>query len=208
MRKVLGFLFAIILIGCNDSGCGAGGADVFTQTFEPVGQGVDMKELLVKRGGQLLPNSCGIVSIDDIAQALELTPRDIEVTDSSPRGANAPHSSCFFKWSDYDLPNAGILFQAMRNPLGDEFPNYVEVFIESKKSTGEQGIDEKPILFKTLSGLGDDGAYSTEAGKYFWRLGNELILSISFNTMHTPEQQYRIARNLGALMTQNYVDGK
>ena len=64
------------------------------------------------------------------------------------------------------------------------------------------------MVFKTLEGLGDDGAYSTEAGKYFWRLGDQVVFSIAFNTTHTPEQQYRIARNLGALLTQNYVDGK
>jgi hypothetical protein len=205
MNRILSLLLVLFIIGCQGKGCNE---DPFTKVYKPVGKGVDMDAVLAKRGGRLLPNSCSVVPLADIAEALELKPNQIEVSDSSPRDANPTHSSCFFKWDDFELSNAGILFQALRNPVGDEFPNYVEVFINSKKTTGEQGIDEKPMIFKTMEGLGDDGAYSTEAGKYFWRLGDQVVFSIAFNTTHTPEQQYRIARNLGALLTQNYVDGK
>lgn len=198
--------FCLFFISCNQSGCKSTSA--VDDKYDPVGVGVDMSQVLAKRNGVLLPNSCNIVNIEKIAEALEVPANAIEITDSSPAGSNPTHSSCFFKWEDVQMPNAGILFQAMRDPMGGEFPNYVQVYIESKKTTGEQGIGEQPMIFKTLEGLGDDGAYSTEAGKYFWRLGDDVIFSIAFNSPHSADQQYRIARKLGALMTQNYIDGK
>lgn len=207
MNKVYILSICLLIISCSDKGCN-GGKSAFEESFTPVGKGANMTEILAKRNGVLLTNACNIVSLKDIAQALEVEESMLEVTDSSPSGSNATHSSCFFKWPDDEMGNAGILFQAMRNPMADEIPNYIELFIESKKATGEQGIGEAPIIFKNLEGLGDDGAYSTDAGKYFWRLGDQLILSIAFNSPHSPEEQYRIARKLGALMTQNYIDGK
>ncbi len=206
MKKYLVLLLLTGYLSCQDQGCNAvsGGAE----SFVPVGQGVDIDAVVQQRGGVLLPNTCGIVAHEDIAEALELTVQDLEITDSSPRDNNPTHRSCFFKWSDMELSNAGILFQAMRNPVGDEYPNYVELFIESKLTTGERGMEGDAVVFEPLEGLGDAGAYSASEGKYFWRLRDKVIFSIAFNTTHTPEQQYRIARRLGYLITKNYIDGK
>jgi hypothetical protein len=207
MGRLYIFTICLLIISCNDNGCSIR-KSAFEEKFTPVGVNVNMTEVLAKRNGLLLPNSCNIVSLTDIADALNVQESMLEVTDSSPRGSNATHSSCFFKWPDDEIGNAGILFQAMRNPMEDEIPNYIELFIESKRTSGEQGVGEAPDIFKTLEGLGDDGAYSTEAGKYFWRLGDQIIFSIAFNSPHSPEEQFRIARKLGVLMTQNYIDGK
>lgn len=192
-------------MSCNDQGCNQG--DVFTREYEPVGVGLNVEEIIAKRNGLVVANACNMVPLEQIAEALGLEATQLEVTDSSEKGANRKSSSCFFKWDDFDLPNAGILFQSMRNPMPDEIPDYVIRFIESKKSTGERGIDEAPILFQDFPGIGDEGAYSTDAGKYFWRLGDKALLSIAFNTTHSATEQYVIARKLATLMTEGYIAG-
>ena len=192
-------------MSCNDQGCNQG--DVFTREYEPVGVGLNVEEIIAKRNGLVVANVCNMVPLEQIAEALGLEATQLEVTDSSEKGANRKSSSCFFKWDDFDLPNAGILFQSMRNPMPDEIPDYVIRFIESKKPTGERGIDEAPILFQDFPGIGDEGAYSTDAGKYFWRLGDKALLSIAFNTTHSATEQYVIARKLATLMTEGYIAG-
>ena len=172
----------------------------------PIGKGLNIDEVISQRG-RAIPSVRYLVPIEFIASQLGKTVADIVVKDSSPQGANATHSSCFFKWSDFEVNNAGILLQVMTNPLGDEYPEYVEKFITSKKSLGEQDLDGAKILFKTLQGFGDDGAYSYEGGKYFWRLGDKIIMSIAFNSAHSPEDQYRIATAIGKQMVDNYVKG-
>ena len=172
----------------------------------PVGKDLDIDAIIAQRGS-LIPSVRVLVPIENIATELGKSVQEIIVKDSSPQGPKATHSSCFFKWSDFEVNNAGILLQVMMNPLGDEYPDYVEKFISSKKSLGEQDTDGEKVLFQTLQGLGDDGAYSYEAGKYFWRLGDKVIMSIAFNSAHSPEDQYRIATSIGKQMVDNYVKG-
>ena len=173
---------------------------------QPIGKGLNIDAIASQRGG-LLTSARTIVPIENIAAELGKTVQDIVVKDSSPGGPAATHSSCFFKWSDFEVNNAGILIQVMLNPLGPEYPEYIEKFITSKKSLGEQNTEGEKILFQTLQGIGDDGAYSYEAGKYFWRLGDKVIMSIAFNSAHSEEDQYRIATSLGKQMIENYVKG-
>ncbi|MFT4567404.1 MAG: hypothetical protein ACI9FN_002370 [Saprospiraceae bacterium] len=173
---------------------------------QPIGKGLNIDAIASQRGG-LLTSARTIVPIEYIAAELGKTVQDIVVKDSSPGGPGATHSSCFFKWSDFEVNNAGLLIQIMINPLGDEYPEYVEKFISSKKSLGEQDTEGEKILFQTLQGIGDDGAYSYEAGKYFWRLGDKVIMSIAFNSAHSEEGQYRIATSLAKQMINNYVKG-
>lgn len=170
----------------------------------PVGQGLNIDNIIAQRGS-LLSNVQTLVPIETVAGALDKSVSEIIVKDASPRDGKETHSSCFFKWSDFEVNNAGILIQIMANPLGEEYPDYVPKFIESKRTLGEQDTEGEKNIFKTLQGLGDDGAYSYEAGKYFWRLGDKVIMSIAFNSAHSEEDQYRIAQTLGKIMTENYI---
>lgn len=224
MHKIILTLSMLFLFACNQTGSQTGGQnegntsgtpEVVTQedhdNFQPkatggaIGKGLNMTEVIEKRGGRLLDNACSIIPRRVIAEALGKNPGDFKLTNSSPRDANRTHSSCFFKWSDFDVANAGILIQMMRNPVGDEFPDWVVQFITSKKEMGESTTDGEKDVFKTFEGFGDDGAYSTLGGKYFWRLGDQIVFSIAFNTAHSPEDQYDIAVKLATQLTQNYL---
>lgn len=174
----------------------------------PIGQGVDMDQVLINRNGKLLPDVCQLVPSDQIANILNVDPRGLEITDSSDPGPDGVSKACFFKWPDDHIPNAGILLQAMRNPLAEEFPDYIIQFIISKKEKGEQGVAQQSILFTPWAGYGDDGAYSHDAGKYYWRLSDQLIFSIAFNTTHNASEQLDIANQLARAMTERYIQGR
>ena len=173
---------------------------------EHIGDGVDIDEL-IQRKGRVLDQACNLVPLQRIADALGVTPQEILLTDSTPRDANPTQSSCFFKWTDYTLPNAGIFLQMIRNPYPDEYPDYLIQFVGSRKVNGEQNTEGLVDQFKGLEGFGDDGAYSISGGKYFWRLGDKVVFHIAFNTSHTPDQQYLIATTIAKHMTENYING-
>ncbi len=185
----------IYLSGCAESQTG------------PIGQNIDMEALLEKRDGKLLPDACSIVPTEEIAEILGLNSNQIIVRNSTPRDANPTHSSCFFKWDDPSYPNSGILIQAIRNPNEIEYPDYVVQWIESTKTMGEQGIEGSPIYFEDFQGYGDDGSYSLEAGKFYWRLGSKIYFVLAFNTPFHPEAQFEMAEKLAYKVTKNYISG-
>lgn len=174
---------------------------------EIIGKGLDMDAIIAKRGS-VLPEACSIIPAQFIAEVLGVPESGLTIKDSSPRDETASHNSCFFKWEDPNFVNAGILLQGYINPVSDEYPDFIVEFIDSKRELGENTLEGVQDLFKTFEGFGDDGAYSTVSGRYCWRLGNKVVLSISFNTAHTPKEQYRIATILAKAFTENYIAGK
>jgi hypothetical protein len=118
------------------------------------------------------------------------------------------HREIYDKWSDNEVPNAGIFLQMLRNPLvEEEYATYISLMIESKRTQGEQTVEGESTVFRKFEGFGDDGAYSTEGGKYFWRLGEDIVFQIAFNAAFGPEEQYKIARTIAKEMTERYING-
>lgn len=202
-----------LFIACNGDGCGSSGASTVSSVATSagggahIGKGVDVGAIAAKRGSLLVP-ACLIVPLDRVAKLVGVSSEAIDIRDSSPKDANASHSSCFFKWDDDRVVSAGILLQILKNPLGDEeYPDYVQMFIDSKRNSGEANIDGDKDIFKYFPGFGDDAVYSYVAGKYFWQMDNKVIMSIAFNTAHTEQEQFSIATALATDMINNYVKG-
>jgi len=169
----------------------------------PIGKNVDMQALKKKNGGRL-GYACRLINAEEMAAALGKTKEEIKLSNATPRDADPNQTACFFKWDDPDLFNAGIFIQLLKNPMGDEFPDYISQFILQKRTRGEQQMDGPPSLFKPLD-WGDDGSYDEESAKYYWRLGEEVIFSLAFNTVHTPQEQYQIATDIATRLTNNYI---
>lgn len=150
-----------------------------------------------------LPDACDLVSAANVAKIMNVTAGDIEVKDGSGKSSN--HSrACFFKWVG-DRPNAGILIQVQKNPVGDEFPTWATSFVESKRTMGESdftGGGEK-VIYKKYDGQGDDGAYSYEMGKYFWRTGNDYVYMVAFNEDMSASAQLKAAKQFGDIVMAN-----
>jgi len=150
-----------------------------------------------------LPDACSLVSAADVAKIMKVDAGDIEVKDGS--GKSSAHSrACFFKWIG-ERPNAGILVQVQKNPVGDEFPGWATSFVESKRSMGESDFtgNGENIKYKQLDGLGDDASYSYEMGKYLWRTGNDYVYMVAFNEEMTAAQQLTAAKEFASIIMKN-----
>ena len=203
-------LFALALLSsCN--GCQE--VEVTHENFIPVaedgaiGKGVDILSVVSRKRG-ILGLACDLMPAATVASALGKTPQEISTTNATKPGDDPESTGCFYKWDDpEDLFNAGIFVQVMKNPYADqeEFASFIEQMISSKRSIGERTQDGETTLFKKFEGFGDDGSYSTEGGKYFWRLGDQIAFQIAFNTNKGPDEQYRIARIMAKGLTENYL---
>lgn len=203
-------LFALALLtSCN--GCQE--VEVTHDNFIPVaetgaiGKGVDILSVVSRKRG-LLGQACDLMPAATVAAALGIAPQAVSTTNSTKAGADPESTSCFYKWDDPDdLFNVGIFVQVMKNPYADqeEFASYIEQMISSKREIGERSQEGEVTLYKRFEGFGDDGSYSTEGGKYFWRLGDQIAFQIAFNSNKSPDEQYRIARVLAKNLTENYL---
>lgn len=169
-----------------------------------IGKNVDMAAV-IGNGRIFKKYACNLIPLSVVAEALGRTPQEVTRRNATPRDADPAQTACFYKWSDFEVPNAGIFIQMLRNPLGDEYPDYMSKMIDSKKEVGEQGVGSEAMIFKTFEGFGDDGAYSTEAAKYYWRLGEDIVFHIAFNTAHGPNDQYKAASIIAKAMTEEYL---
>ncbi len=126
------------------------------------------------------------------------------VKPGNTRGKEAA-KSCFFRWVTDAKPNAGILIQIMNNSVSDEVPNWPTVFIQSKLTDGEQqAYSDKRYTYKPFNELGNGGAYSQELGKYHWRLGDDYVFLLAFNTDLSADKQYKAAVKIGKEVMKNY----
>lgn len=172
-----------------------------------VGKGVDILSVVSRKRGRL-GQACELMPAAIVAGALGKTPQEISITNATKSGDDPESTACFYKWDDpADLFNAGIFVQVMKNPYADqeEFASFIEQMISSKRTIGERTQEGETTLFKKFEGFGDDGSYSTEGGKYFWRLGDQIAFQIAFNTNKGPDEQFQIARVIAKGLTENYL---
>lgn len=150
-----------------------------------------------------VPDACSLLSTSFVSKIINVPADQIKIKDgSSP--SNPKARSCFFKWEG-SIPNAGILIQVMRNPVEDEFPDWVRYFVETKKRDGEQSFSEPGVSYDFVDWqlVGDEGAYSTDAGKYYWRIGNEMAFMLAFNTAMDAAEQLAAAELLAPEIMKN-----
>ncbi|MDF1696816.1 MAG: hypothetical protein P1U56_13325 [Saprospiraceae bacterium] len=136
-----------------------------------------------------IPDACDLLSTKTIARYVNQPAEEIFLADgSSPQNPLA--RACFFKWDGSAIANAGVMVQLQRNPVQVDVPEYFTYLISSKKTDGEKNPASPEVFkYKDWPGFGDDGAYSTEAGKYVWRISNDWAFMVAFNTVLEPKAQ-------------------
>ncbi len=136
-----------------------------------------------------IPDACDLLTSKTIARYVNQPAESIFSADGSS-SQNPKARACFFKWDGSALANAGVMVQLQRNPVQEDVPEYFTYLISSKKTEGEKDPQTKGVIkYNDWPGFGDDGAYSTEAGKYVWRIGNDWAFMIAFNTVLPPKAQ-------------------
>ena len=150
-----------------------------------------------------IPDACDLMTPETIARYVNQPVESIFPADgSSPQNPKA--RACFFKWDGSALPNAGVMVQLQRNPVQEDVPEYFTYLIASRKTDGEKDPGSDVVIkYKDWPGFGDDGAYSTEAGKYVWRVGNDWAFMIAFNTVLPPKAQKVAAHALAQEVMSN-----
>lgn len=143
-----------------------------------------------------VPNATTLIPEAVIGKIIKQDPGMIEVLQGNPL-SEKNYQSAFIKWPA-DFVNAGILIQVSRNPVYDEYRDWAISYIDSKISSGEtiQGAGE-PVKFNKYTEHGDSGAYNYEAGKYYWRIDRDYVITVAFNMDWDEKEQYRIATELG-----------
>lgn len=140
-----------------------------------------------------IPDACDLLTQSTIAKYLNIPEASINLADGSS-AKNNKQRACFFKWDGSSIKNAGVMVQVQQNQVADDVPEYLTYMVSSLKTDGENNFsDGTKMKYKDFPGFGDDGAYSTEAGKYVWRIGNDWAFMIAFNTTLEAKDQKRAA---------------
>lgn len=159
------------------------------------------QKAIVAKGG--LPDACTLISKEQIATIINEDPSIVRLKNgTSPQSSNT--QACFYRWDFNGMPNSGILVQVQTNPIPDDLPTWASSFVDSKKSVGETDYSGsgETIKYKTMTNLGNAGAYSFEMGKYFWRLNDDYVFMIAYNLPGTDEAtQLKYTKKIGDIVT-------
>ncbi len=140
-----------------------------------------------------IPDACDLLTQETIAKYIGIPAESIMLSDGTSPSSTLQRA-CFFKWDGSEIKNAGVMVQVQQNPVADDVPDYLTYMVQSLKSDGENNMTGEVIKFKDWPEFGDDGAYSTEAGKYVWRVGNDWAFMIAFNTTMKARDQQKAAK--------------
>jgi len=140
-----------------------------------------------------IPDACDLLSVETISKYVNVPAAQIFLNDGSS-AQNPKSRACFFKWDGSSIKNAGVMVLVQTNPIADEVPDYLTHFVTSKKTEGEKDFSGGTMhKYLDWPGIGDDGAYSTELGKYIWRIGNDWAFMVAFNTTIEAKDQKKAA---------------
>ena len=140
-----------------------------------------------------IPDACDLLTQETIAKYMGIPSASINLADGSSSKSQLQRA-CFFKWDGTALKNAGVMVQIQQNPVADDVPEYFTYMVQSLKKDGENELNGGNTKFYDWPGFGDDGAYSSEAGKYVWRIGNDWAFMVAFNSELKGRDQERAAK--------------
>ena len=134
-----------------------------------------------------IPSSCSMITAAEVKEILNAK-SNVTVKDATDPN-NAFSKSCFFRWDDIDVPNAGIMIQIQTNSVYGDYQEYVANYIASKLENGEMAMgDDKPLMFTKFDANGRPGAYSFQQARFYWTIDNNYIFTIFFNVSTLKEK--------------------
>ncbi len=136
-----------------------------------------------------MPDPAILLSGTELEMILGLPSQSVSV--KSPKDAGGMQvKNTFYKWNDPNNPNTGIFIQLMTNPVFDEYEEYNSIIVSSKLEKGESAPGmRQPFTFKEKNIGKVKVAYSVEGSRVYWNIGNNYIVSLSFNMLGLNEPQ-------------------
>lgn len=150
-----------------------------------------------------LPDACSLVSESTVARLLGID-GGMTVKDGNAGRPQKHNRSCFFKWEDNNFVDAGILIQVMTNPIKDEAPEYLAMYIDTRKKDGESKYEGGEVYPYHQFDMGTDGAYSHGVHKYLWRDGYKYGFMIMFNYNLSEERELAVAKEIASEVMKNF----
>jgi len=136
-----------------------------------------------------MPDPAILLSGTELEMILGLPSQSVSV--KSPKDAGGMQvKNTFYKWNDPNNPNTGIFIQLMTNPVFDDYYEYNSIIVSSKLEKGESAPGmSQPFTFKEKNIGKVKVAYSVEGSRVYWNIGNNYIVSLSFNMLGLNEPQ-------------------
>ncbi len=151
-----------------------------------------------------IPDACTLITEAQVESVFGLPKGTVALKDGSSTQATKARA-CFFRWETDANPNAGILIQVQKNPIPEEYAEWPTLFIQSKIEGGEQTFDGSGISYKfeKWDEAGDAGCFSYEAGKYHWRIADDYVILLAFNTNNNKKSQMAAAKSISGIVMSN-----
>lgn len=197
MKYLLYILLPVLLLACKQEKKSAEEALAILEQ-EKTATSTDPKSLSI-------PNSCQLLSEAKIKEIFAITEGSVNIREAKDPG-NTGASSCFFKWTEAHVDNAGMFIQISTNPVYDEFPEYISTYIATKLKDGEMTMGSNtPTKFKAFDAGGRPGAYSYNDARYFWSIGNDYLIMLAFNLPTYDEARIlSAAEQIAAIVNTNF----
>jgi len=172
---------------------------------EPLPADQRVNNVSVEKMDGEIKDPCSLLSREFIQRTLGVT-AGINLKEGNKFEPGGTTRSCFFKWDDANHANSGIMIQVLKNPMPDEYDDYITFLVDSKKSSGEKSMDhpDKPDLFYPYNDLGDAGAMSFESKKFYWRISNKMVFMLAYNLPASDLELKNWTRILGTELMRNY----
>ena len=179
-------LMALLATACKDEAAAIRGKDL-------------SKEIIAVKDLPMF-TTCDLLSKEFMIKELGA---DDFTFNSKNGGSSETTESCFFQWNTAKRPNAGVMFQIMKNPFEAETLVWASEYIKGMKA-GSAGNGSEVVMYSTFEGVGDDGVYSDKLSQYFWRLGNNYVFMLAFNLDNTSEEKLSFAKDLADEAMKNF----
>ena len=151
-----------------------------------------------------LPAACDLLSTNYV-QKIFSTKTEVSVKDASLKDPSMTQS-CFFKWDDINTPHTGILVQVMKNPVYNQYPEFISDFVKLKLQDGEIIEDDDNVIkYLPFYFGGKVGAYSFQRARFYWTCGGNYLFMLAFNVSTlTEENMVATAKNLISEINDNF----
>jgi len=156
------------------------------------------------KSNQSIPKSCDLLG--EAFMTKEFKIKDGLMINDASNAKSPSVKSCFFRWDNGVLPNSGIYLQIMGNPVPDEVDDYASYYIKGKLEGGEMDLSGANYPYKKFDTVGDDGAYSAEQGRYYWRVSKDYVFMLAFNLGLGSKTEYKHAVKVSKEIMKNYKD--
>ena len=155
------------------------------------------------------PAPCTLVNDIELGSILKIDHKLISRNAGNRANRNDYTSSCFYKWNSSQEGSGAIMIQMQKNPMPDEIADWPKLMVDNKKISGEKliqqdGTTEEHVSYVDWNEAGDQGVYSKQLKKYYFRYKDIFLFTIAFNMDLGESKQHAAAKEIGALIMNKY----